>query len=146
MDPALTTRIQNAVDAGFDAQVDFTSELIRFPSIRGQEQTAQDFMAAAMRARGLPVDRWQVRVEDIAHLPGFSPVHVSYENAFNVVGAHRPHTVKGRSLILNVSSPSCAPMATPLHPTTRAPMSSSSTPAASSTPPNRKALRLSARR
>jgi acetylornithine deacetylase len=32
---------------------------------------------------------------------GFSPVAVSYENAINVVGTHRPEQTKGRSLILN---------------------------------------------
>ena len=35
------------------------------------------------------------------HLPGFSPVYVDYDNAFNVVGAHRDESGKGRSLILN---------------------------------------------
>ena len=34
-------------------------------------------------------------------MPGFSPVHVDYDNAFNVVASHRPRQAKGRSLILN---------------------------------------------
>ncbi len=97
----LASKIMNAVDEGFDDQVAFTAELVKYPSLRGQEHTAQDFMAREMRGRGLSVDRWQVRIEDIQHLPGFSPVHVSYDNAFNVVGAHRPDNPSGRSLILN---------------------------------------------
>ena len=78
---ALATDIAKAVDAGFDEQVAFTQELVRFPSRRGQEHTAQDFMARAFRDAGLAVDRWQIDVDAISHLPGFSPVAVSYENA-----------------------------------------------------------------
>ncbi len=90
-----------AVDEGFDEQVAFTRELVRFPSTRGKEHTAQDFMAGEMRRRGLAVDRFQIDLDEIRHLPGFSPVHVSYENAFNVVGSKRSSSPKGRSLILN---------------------------------------------
>jgi len=100
--PDLRNRIFRAVDDGFDDQVRFLADLTRLPSLRGQEATAQDFMATALRARGLSVDRWKLRVEDIQQLPGFSPVTVSYEDAWNVVGSHRPAGAQnGRSLILN---------------------------------------------
>ncbi len=100
--PDLRNKICRAVDEGFEAQIRFLADLTRLPSLRCQEAPAQDFMAAAMRARGLAVDRWQIRVEDIRHLPGFSPVAVSYDNAWNVVGMHRPAApATGRSLILN---------------------------------------------
>jgi acetylornithine deacetylase len=101
LDSELTASILKSVDAGFDEQIALTAELVKFPSVRGAEHTAQDFVAAAMRERGLAVDRWQIDVEAIRHLPGFSPVHVDYDNAFNVVGSHRAHGPKGRSLILN---------------------------------------------
>ncbi|MDP6563828.1 MAG: ArgE/DapE family deacylase [Alphaproteobacteria bacterium] len=101
LDGETTSRIRNAVDEGFDEQLQFTAELVKFPSRRGQEHTAQDFMAREMRERGLAVDRWRIDVEQIRHLPGFSPVHVDYDNAYNVVGSHRPEGPKGRSLILN---------------------------------------------
>ncbi len=101
MDAILSRDIVAAVDDGFDAQVKLTSDVTAIPSVRGQEATAQDFMAAQYRARGLAVDRWRIDVADIQHLPGFSPVTIPYDNAFNVVGIHRPRTVQGRSLILN---------------------------------------------
>lgn len=101
MDEQITKQIMKCVDNGFDRQIDFTAELVRFPSLRSQEQTAQDFMARAMAERGLCVDRWNIQVEDIENLPGFSPVDVPYENAFNVVGMHRANNPKGKSLILN---------------------------------------------
>lgn len=94
--------IRDAVDALFDEEVAFLADLVRLPSLRGQEATAQDFMAAAFAERGYGVDRWRIDIDDIAHLPGFSPVlHTSYDNAFNVVATHRPQAVRGRSLILN---------------------------------------------
>jgi acetylornithine deacetylase len=101
MDEKLSKDIIAAVDAGFDDQVKLTAELTAFPSLRGAEATAQDFMAGHYRDRGLKVDRWQIDVDDIKHLPGFSPVAVSYENAINVVGVHRPKEATGRSLIVN---------------------------------------------
>lgn len=100
-DAELTRRILDAVDKGFDGEVAFLADLTRQPSLRGREAPAQDFMARAMRERGLSVDRWRIEVDEIRNLPGFSPVAVSYEDAWNVVGAHRPDTATGRSLILN---------------------------------------------
>lgn len=94
-------RIIDAVDAGFEAQLDFTADLVRFPSVRGQEGTCQDFLHDAYRARGYSVDRWKIDPCEIEHHPGFSPVDVSYEQAINVVATHRPRSQKGRSLILN---------------------------------------------
>ncbi len=96
-----TKKILKAVDEGFDQQIEFTTDLTRIPSMRGQEATAQDFMAAAYRERGYAVDRWRIDVDDIKDMRGFSPVTVSYEDAWNVVGAHRPSDPKGKSLILN---------------------------------------------
>ncbi|MEI4263965.1 ArgE/DapE family deacylase [Roseovarius sp. D0-M9] len=91
----------SAVEDGFDAQVDLTADFVRFPSTRGNEATAQDFMAAQMRARGWDVDRFRIDLDAIRHLPGFSPVHVSYDDAWNVVGTYRAPRPEGRSLILN---------------------------------------------
>jgi len=101
IDDAQATRIREAVDRNFDEQIAMTEELVRFPSVRGAEQTAQDFMAGEMRRRGYAVDRWQFDVEDIQHLPGYSPVKGRYGNAINTVGALRAENPKGRSLIMN---------------------------------------------
>jgi acetylornithine deacetylase len=101
LDQETTLSLMQAVDAGFEEQVELTAELVRFPSLRGAEATAQDLVAGEMRRRGLAVDRFPVKVEDIRHLPGFSPVHVSYDNALNVVGCQRAQSPRGRSLILN---------------------------------------------
>lgn len=101
MDPKLTTRLRNAVDAAFDTQIAFLSELTAHPSTRGTEQSAQGVMADALAERGYDVDRWQIDVGEIRDRPGFSPVIGPYDDAVNVVGSHRSRTAKGRSLILN---------------------------------------------
>ena len=101
LDESLAAEILAAVDARFDEQLAFTRELVRFPSLRGREHTAQDFVFDAMRARGLATERWAIDVADIEGHPGFSPVSVDYANAINVVGTHRPSDESGRSLILN---------------------------------------------
>ena len=89
--------IREAVDQNFEAQVAFTAALVRFASLRGQEHTAQDFMAKAFAERQLGVDRWRIDIDDIKHLRGFSPVTISYDNAINVVGVHRSDAPTGRT-------------------------------------------------
>ena len=101
MQDALKARLFDAVDAAFDQQIAFLSELTSHPSIRGNEQSAQNFMEDALTVRGLEIDSWQIDVSTIQHLPGFSPVLEPYQDAVNVVGTHRSHTQTGRSLILN---------------------------------------------
>lgn len=99
--PDAEAAILAAVDAGFEAQVDWTRRLMAIPSIRGAEAALQDLVADAYRARGLSVDRWTLRPEDIAHHPGAGKIAVSYDNAVNVVGTWRPEREEGRSLLLN---------------------------------------------
>lgn len=101
LDPELSSRIIASVKSSLTKQLEFTQDLVRCPSVRGQEHTAQDLLFQAMKSRGLAMDRWSINVKDIESHPGFSPVSVAYDNAINVVGTHRPKDEKGRSLILN---------------------------------------------
>ncbi len=101
LDEKLAEEILAAVDAGFHKQIAFTQDLVRFPSLRGQEHTAQDWIFEKLEDRGLEMDRWAIDVASIQEHPGFSPVTVDYTNAINVVGTHRPREENGRSLILN---------------------------------------------
>ncbi|MCB1647387.1 MAG: ArgE/DapE family deacylase [Pseudomonadales bacterium] len=101
VDATLAKQIIDAVEQGMDAQIAFTSELVTHPSVRGQEHTCQDFVFRQLRDRGYAMDRWAINEAEIRDHPGFSPVAVSYENAINVVGTHRPRQETGRSLILN---------------------------------------------
>ncbi len=101
LDDALAADILSVIADGFTSQVSFTQELVSYPSLRGQEHTAQDFIHRSLSERGYTMDRWSIDVSEIETHPGFSPVKVDYENAINVVATHRPYEEIGRSLILN---------------------------------------------
>ena len=101
LEEQLAKDILAVVDKGFDDQVGFTQDLIRYASVRGEEHHCQGFIFDALQARGLEMDRWAVDVAEIEGHPGFSPVAVDYTNAINVVGTHKPREVAGKSLILN---------------------------------------------
>ncbi len=100
-DPDLQQKILDAVDARFDDQVAFTRDLVAYPSVRGQEHTAQEFLYNALAGRGYAMYRWAIDISEIEDHPGYSPVTVNYDNAINVVATHTPRDVKGKSLVLN---------------------------------------------
>lgn len=101
MERETVAKIMKAVDDRFEDQIGFLSELTSHPSTRANEQSAQLFMSENLTERGFVVDSWQVDVNDISHLPGFSPVLGNYDEAVNVVGTYRSDASDGRSLILN---------------------------------------------
>ncbi|MFJ9552562.1 ArgE/DapE family deacylase [Nocardiopsis sp. NPDC101807] len=94
-------RICDAVDAAFDAQLELTAELVRHPSLRTREGSAQDLLYAEMERRGLTMDRWELDAAQLSEHVGYGPSTVSYEGVTNVVGTYRPTEHTGRSLILN---------------------------------------------
>ncbi|MCR4267684.1 ArgE/DapE family deacylase [Nitratireductor sp. ZSWI3] len=101
VDEQLTQKILAAVEQGFEEQIAFTEELIRFPSLRGKEKPAQDFVHQALEARGYAVETFHIEEHKIKDHPGFSPIAVDYSDAVNVVATHEPREARGRSLILN---------------------------------------------
>ena len=85
-----------------DEAVALLGELVRHPSLLGQEQSAQDRMAEVFGSLGLQVDQFQIDEEKLRAHPGYSPSIVSYEGRTNVVGVHQPGGPQaGRSLIFN---------------------------------------------
>lgn len=100
LDPALRDKILASVEAGFAEQVAFTQELVRFPSLRGQEHACQDFLFRALKERGFTVDRFKMDQAAIAAHPGGAPFSEFHSDAPILVGIHHPREEKGRSLIL----------------------------------------------
>jgi acetylornithine deacetylase len=100
LDPALRNRIVASVEAGFAEQVAYTQELMRFRSVRGEEQAIQDFVFRAFRDRGLAMDRFLMDRAAIEAHPGGSKISAGHSDAPIVVGIHRPREETGRSLIL----------------------------------------------
>ncbi|MDB5558833.1 MAG: acetylornithine deacetylase/succinyl-diaminopimelate desuccinylase [Enterovirga sp.] len=100
LDPALRDRIVASVEAGFAEQVAYTQALMRFRSVRGEEQAIQDFVFRAFRDRGLATDRFLMDRAAIEAHPGGSKFSAEHSEAPIVVGIHRPREETGRSLIL----------------------------------------------
>jgi acetylornithine deacetylase len=101
MDKETSQRIMDAVDHHFDEQIEFLAEVTSHASTRGKEQSAQRFIDRQLRDRGYKTDLWEINVDDISGLSGFSPVLGNYDDALNVVATHRGHSQNGKSLILN---------------------------------------------
>ena len=101
MDKETIKSILDAVDRRYDEQTDFLAEISSYASTRGNEQDVQKLMDEQLRERGYETDIWEIDVDKISMLPGFSPVQGSYEEALNVVASHRGESQNGRSLILN---------------------------------------------
>ena len=59
MQDDLKTRLCDAVDRAFDRQIVFLSALTSHPSTRGNEQSAQVFMADELAVRGYEIDNHQ---------------------------------------------------------------------------------------
>ena len=100
LDDALRARIVASVDEGFDAQIAFAQDLIRFPSTRGNEAGVQDFVQAALEARGYAVERFAMDRAALAKHPGAGRWDEGHSEAPIVVATHRPRRETGRSLIL----------------------------------------------
>jgi acetylornithine deacetylase len=100
LDKTAKEQIREAVSVGFAAQTAYLTDLVRFPSTRGNEHTIQDYMARAMRERGLKVDVFDIDRQAITRHPGGSRISAKHSTAPMVVGIHRPKEQKGRSLTL----------------------------------------------
>lgn len=101
IDPALERDILAAAEAGNDDLVSLTQTLVRFPSLLGDEASAQDFMEGLFSGMGLKVDRFEVNDEELHKVPGYSPAVGHWYNHDNVVATHTPRQRAGHSLILN---------------------------------------------
>ncbi len=75
--------------------------LVGFPSLLGDEGSAQDFMEGLFRGMGLKVDRFEVADDELSKIPGYSPAVGHWYNHDNVVATHLPRHQAGHSLILN---------------------------------------------
>ena len=93
--------IGRAIDENFESQIDLLQRLVRAPSLRGQENSAQEIVAGALTERGYAVERFGIDMQAMADHPASSPATIDYAGAFNVVGRKEPRSNTGRSLALN---------------------------------------------
>jgi len=93
--------INAAVDADFENQIAFLQEIVRAPSLRGEEAGVQRIVAEALKSRGYSVETYPLDPAALKDHPAASPATVDYSGTFNVSGKKAPETSSGRSLILN---------------------------------------------
>ncbi|MEO9527154.1 MULTISPECIES: ArgE/DapE family deacylase [Alphaproteobacteria] len=93
--------ITKAVEEDFEKQVAFLQEIVRAPSLRGQEAGVQRIVAEALETRGYDVATCPIDVALLKNHPAFSPATTDYADTFNVSGRKAPERQTGRSLILN---------------------------------------------
>jgi acetylornithine deacetylase len=75
-------------------------ELVRTPSVTGEEGAVQEVVERAFRERGLAVDRWEATPEEISPYKDHVGEQKTYSNRPNVVGV-RAGRGGGYSILLN---------------------------------------------
>jgi acetylornithine deacetylase len=79
--------------------IDFLRNLIRIPSITGDEKAIQEFVSRHLVSMGLEVKAWEPDVSKMKDHPEYIDTGKGYANRPNVVGVYKGQG--GRSLLLN---------------------------------------------
>jgi acetylornithine deacetylase len=90
---------RNAVERGLPDTVTFLQELVRVPSILGNEEPAQQLVESRLRDLGFDVSSIEPSAEQLASHPDSGIPLVSYEDRRSLVGTLAGGS--GRSLLLN---------------------------------------------
>ncbi|MDP9356219.1 MAG: M20/M25/M40 family metallo-hydrolase, partial [Chloroflexota bacterium] len=98
--PERVRRITMTVDAKREDLVGLIQDLVRVPSVTGEEAAVQAAVAAHMRGAGLETDVWEPDPVELAPYADHVGVFETFSGRPNVVGTLRGHA-GGRSLILN---------------------------------------------
>jgi acetylornithine deacetylase len=90
---------RRAVERGFDGTVGFLADLVRVPSLLGEEEPAQQLVEARLRELGFDVESVVPDPEQLAERPDSGIPLIPYEGRRSVVGTVGEGS--GRSLVLN---------------------------------------------
>ena len=99
-DIELQKKICDAADELKAEYVQTLQNLVRIPSLAGDEAEAQRFMADLYASAGLDVIQFEARVDKIRSHPAFIDTGKSYNNRPNVIGILKGNR-ENNSLILN---------------------------------------------
>lgn len=106
MSKTLEERIRNAVESKRDELVKFLCDLIRIPSINGDEAKAQEFVAKKLNDMGVKVDVFEPNEDELRKHPAFEMSRkmaewkLGFKDRPNVVGVYKGRG-GGRSLLCN---------------------------------------------
>jgi acetylornithine deacetylase len=96
----LRDQVAVSVDGQRDDLIRFLRDLVRTPSVTGDEGAIQALIADRLRRDALEVDVWEPDWEELRAHPAYVPVTRDYHGRPNVV-ARLPGRGGGRSLLLN---------------------------------------------
>eukprot|EP00735_Rhodelphis_limneticus_P001160 TRINITY_DN11728_c0_g1::TRINITY_DN11728_c0_g1_i1::g.11629::m.11629 TRINITY_DN11728_c0_g1::TRINITY_DN11728_c0_g1_i1::g.11629 ORF type:complete len:431 (+),score=76.47,sp/O34984/YODQ_BACSU/29.13/1e-50,Peptidase_M20/PF01546.23/4.2e-32,M20_dimer/PF07687.9/1.4e-11,Peptidase_M42/PF05343.9/1.4,Peptidase_M42/PF05343.9/2,Peptidase_M28/PF04389.12/0.011,Peptidase_M28/PF04389.12/8.4e+02,Peptidase_M28/PF04389.12/2e+03 TRINITY_DN11728_c0_g1_i1:166-1458(+) len=97
-------RIRDAVSSLKEDAISLLSDLVRFKSLTDEpdQEKIQLFLADVFRKLELDVDYWNVNLDQIQHIDGFSPVYGLWKWKSSVVATHTPPAgCEGKSLMFN---------------------------------------------
>jgi acetylornithine deacetylase len=97
---AIAGEIRRAVDARRGGAVRLLQDLVRIPSVTGEEGAVQEVVERVFRERGLAVDRWEATPEEVAPYLDQVGEQRTYSDRPNIVGV-RAGQGEGRSILLN---------------------------------------------
>src|ERR687894_207038 len=100
LDAELAEAIGQAVEARRDDAVGLLQELVRVPSVTGEEGAVQEIVERAFRERGLAVDRWEATPEEMGPYADHVGEQKTYSGRPNIVGV-RSGKGGGSSMLLN---------------------------------------------
>ncbi len=98
-DAAAASAVLERVQANFERQVEFLRRLVQERSVRGNESGVQSVIAAELQQLGLPVERYDLDLEQISTHRAYSPLQGDYTDRPNVA-ATLQGAGGGRSLLL----------------------------------------------
>jgi acetylornithine deacetylase len=107
-DNGLAEAIGGAVQARREDAVSLLRELVRVPSVTGEEGAVGMIVERAFSERGLDVDTWEATREETEPYREHVGEQSSYENRPNVAGTRRG-TGGGRSILLNAHTDTVDP-------------------------------------
>jgi acetylornithine deacetylase len=100
VDAELAEEIGRAIEVRRGDAVRLLQDLVRVPSVTGEEGAVQEVVERAFRERGLAVDAWEATPEEVAPYLDHVGEQSAYEGRPNIVGV-RTGRGGGRSILLN---------------------------------------------
>jgi len=91
-----------------DEIIGFLRELVKRPSLTGNEKEIQEFIAGQLEKMDLQIDMWDLDVDELKKHPDYEPRHIDYKDRPNLVGRYKGKG-GGKSLIFNGHVDVCSP-------------------------------------
>ena len=95
-----SNNLSHAIEGHRQWALELLQDLVRIPSLEGEEKPCQELIATKLKELGLNVDVWVPSGDELASHKAYVPSQFGYEDRPNVVGKLSGQG-NGRSLILS---------------------------------------------